>query len=330
MMRAITGAILSLVLLPSLALAGETPSVADTTDLVNLTPAELFLRASSSALQFEAMRQPSRRLLIKNHEESVPYLVTQLDTDDARERHALEDILAKIGLPAVDALVDALAAEIERTDTTRGARLAAGILGRIGDARAVAPLIDARGHPDWKVRGAVAEALGRIAEAECAPGLTALLADQNEIVRKSAAVGLARVAEAAEGDRGALRESDIEALITALADPYYSVRWSAVRALAGVGEPAVERLLKLASEAEEPVKLLAIRSLGEIGSKKALGLLRSALESDSWTERAYAVEALASIGLSGADRTTLERMLEEGEHPFVIEKAEHALRSEGR
>jgi HEAT repeat protein len=327
MRRYLASTIVALLLLPCLAAAEETPSVADTTDLVNLSPAELFLRASSSALQFEALRQPSRRLLVKNHGESVPYLVTRLDTDDARERHALEDVFVKIGSPAVGRLIDSLKQEIERPDTTRGARLAAGILGRIGDVEAVEPLVAARVHPDWKVRGAVAGALGRIGDARAAPGLVELLADPNEVVRKSAAVGLARVAEA---DDDALDEQGLDALVAALADPHYSVRWSAARALAAAGEPAIEKLTGLAAGADEPAGILAIHTLGDIGDREAVRTLRDVLGSASWAASAHAAEALGKIGLSGGDRKALQRMLDGGVHPFVAHKIEEALDASGR
>jgi HEAT repeat protein len=317
--------IVALALLPHVAVAEEAPSVADTTDLVNLMPAELFLRASSSALQFQAMLQPSRRLLIRNHEASIPYLVTQLDTDDARERHALEDIFVRIGSPAVDALVESLAEEITREDTSRGARLAARILGRIGDGAGAGPLIAARDHADWKVRGSVAEALGRIADPEGAPALTELLSDENEIVRKSAAVGLARLAEAAGDGETALDDAAIEALKNALADPYYSVRQSAVRALVGAGDPVVDELIDLAAEAGEPVRILAIQALGDIGSEDALPALRDHLRSESWAAAAHAAEALGKIGLTKGDRKALERMIEGGSHPYVLHKIEEAL-----
>lgn len=330
MRRSFVSVIAALLLLPCLSAAEETPSVADTTDLVNMTSAELFLRASSSALQFEALRQPSRRLLIKNHEESVSYLVTQLDTDDARERHALEDIFVKIGSPAVAPLIESLGREIERADTTRGARLAAGILGKIGDSDAVGPLNAAREHRDWKVRGAVAEALGRIGDPDAVPALVQLLADENEIVRKGAAVGLGRIAEAAGKGEGALDDHDVEALITALADPHYSVRQSAARALAAAGKPAVQRLVELATGAEGPTQVVAIQTLGEIGEKDAARPLRGLLESGSWAAAAHAAEALGKIGLTGSDRRTLQRMLEHGTHPFVAHKIELALAAAGR
>jgi HEAT repeat protein len=328
-MRSIVLSAIVGLLLPCLAAAQEAPDVADTTDLVNMTPEELLVRASSSALQYEALRKPARRLLVKRHEESVPYLVTRLDTDDVRERIAVENVLVEIGSPAVDPLIQSLGRESERDDTTRGARLAAGILGKIGDARAVAPLVEARGHSTWKVRASVAEALGRIGDAAAVPGLVDLIEDENEIVRKSAAAGLGRVAQANE-DEAALDERAVEALAAALGDASYSVRGSAARALATTGERSVEKLVEIARNAGEPARILAIRALGEIGDRDAARPLRDLLDSESWVAAAHAAEALGRIGLSGGDRRALERVLEDAPHPFVAHKIELALEAEGR
>ncbi len=176
---------------------GTEVAESDMAELAELAPVELFLRASSSALQFEHMREPSRRILVSNHEESLPYLVTRLDTDDARERHALEDILVRIGPAAAEPVIEAFLHALEdilvrigtaaaepvieaflleagRTETTRGARLAAAVLGRIGEACAVDPLASVHDHHDWKLRGAIGGALGRIGTAETVLPLVSL------------------------------------------------------------------------------------------------------------------------------------------------------------
>ena len=92
----------------------------DTSWLDELSPDALFLRASSSALQFQSMIEPARKRLVREHEISLPYLVTRLDTDDARERHALEDILVRIGEPAVEPVIEAFRSEVMR-DLGKGA-----------------------------------------------------------------------------------------------------------------------------------------------------------------------------------------------------------------
>jgi len=304
----------------------------DTAELETLTPEQLFLRAASSALQFEHMREPSRKVLVRKHEESVPYLVTQLDTDGARERHALEDVFVRIGEPAVPAVIEALVAEAERTDTTRGARLAATVLGRIGDPSAVGPLDSVHDHDDWKVRGAIGSALGRIGTAGAVAPLVSLLGDGNEMVRKSAAVGLRRVAAAAndeeEPDRDARKALDdpvIAVLAAALSDPCYAVRYSSADALARIGETALPAILEICSDGEGFARLMALRAAGGVGSTRAMKNLDAALDDADWTVRAHAAMAIGAIGPDRRGRRSLERLAEGDPHPLVVAAAEEAL-----
>jgi len=294
---------------------GTEVAESDTAELAELAPVELFLRASSSALQFEHMREPSRRILVSNHEESLPYLVTQLDTDDARERHALEDILVRIGTAATEPVIEAFLFEAGRTETTRGARLAAAVLGRIGDVRAVDSLASVLDHHDWKVRGAIGGALGRIGTAETVRPLVSLLLDENEAVRKSAAVGLRRVAARAHDDEApdhdaaeALDTDVIESLARALGDPNYAVRYSSADALARIGETALTLLLEVGEGEPVEARLMALRAAGKVGSRKALKPLVRALRS----------------------RRALERLVASDPHPFVVASAASALGLEDR
>ena len=61
--------------------------------------------------------------------------------------------------------------------------LAAGILGEIGDRRAVDPLIHVLKDDDWQVRFAVVNALGDIGDSRAAEPLTPLLDDPDTRVR---------------------------------------------------------------------------------------------------------------------------------------------------
>jgi HEAT repeat protein len=304
----------------------------DTIALVALTPEELFLRASSSALQFEHMREPSRVILVRDHERSIPYLVTQLDTDDARERHALEDVLVRIGTPAVAPVIDALLAEAARPDTTRGVRLAAGVLGRLGDPAAVEPLDSIHDHPEWKVRGAIAGALGRIGTADAVGPLVSMLTDENEVVRKSAAVGLRRVAvrgtDEEEPDVEAFEALDapvIEALVRALGDPHYSVRHSASDALARIGEPALTHLMEIVEGGTGEARLMALQAVGAIGSGDVLRGIEAALDDRDWAVRAHAAAAIGAIGPDSLATRALERLVAEDDHPLAASSAADAL-----
>lgn len=296
--------------------AAQEPAVVDTVALARLSPEELFVRASSAELQFAEMLQPSRRILIRDHERSLPYLLTQLDTDGPRERHALEDILVKIGQPAVEPLASALVGEARRIDTTRGARLAAGILGRLGDGRAIDALASLVGHDDWKLRSAVAEALGRIGGDRVVAPVVEMMSDENEIVRKSAAVSLRRVA--AGGDD--LGGDAIDALATLLSDPHYSARTSAAAALGAAGEEAVSALLRLLKSDDPRTRHAAVVALGATGCRSSVPALVGLLDSGSWTDRGCAVEALGSIGIDGDAGERLARLRDAETHPFVLLK----------
>lgn len=316
---------------------GTEVAESDTAELAELTPVELFLRASSSELQFEHMREPSRRLLASNHDESLPYLVTRLDTDDARERHALEDVLVRIGPAAAGPVIEAFLFEAGRAETTRGARLAAAVLGRIGDARAVDPLASVRDHHDWKLRGAIGGALGRIGTAETVHPLVSLLMDENEAVRKSAAVGLRRVAARAHDDEApdpdaakALDAHVIESLARALGDPSYAVRYSSADALARIGETALPLLFEIGEGEAIEARLMALRAIGGVGSRRALKPLIRALRDSDWAVRAHAAAAIGTIGTNRSSRRALERLVASDPHPFVVASAATALGSEDR
>ena len=310
------------------ACAADADLLPDVEALSSLSPEELFLRASSSALQFESMREPSRELLVTNDEESIPYLVTQLDTDGARERHALEDIFVRIGTPSVEPLIEAFEAERDNEETTRGLRLASYIHGWLEVPAESPPHSAARSQPDWKVRGASAGALGRFGEQAAVPALVAMLRDGNEVVRKSAAVSIRRVAEKIEEgefvDRK-LAQDAVRALSVALDDRYYSVRYSAGDALAAIGRPAGHWLEVIAKTGEIGSRLLAIRALGGLGDDEARDTLKKLLADEEWAVRAYAAQAIGRVGLDGGARKDLERMLASDEHPFVTLMVEGAL-----
>lgn len=296
-------------------------AVVDTLALAALTPEELFIRSSSAALQFAPMVQPSRRILVREYERSLPYLVTQLDTDGPRRRHALEDILVKIGEPAVEPVIEALGRELERTDTLRGARMASSILGRLGDDRATPALDTAAGHGDWKVRSAVAGAIGRVGSANGLPGLLRLLDDENEIVRKSSAVALRRMAaELTPPD-----DEVIRALAGALDDEYYHVRYSAAAALVELGADALPALLAVAEDGAGPSRLVALSAVGRIADTSALGALEDLLSDDDWAVRGFAAEAIGRIGTDRRTRKALSALLAGEPHPFVIMRAGDAL-----
>ena len=93
----------------------------------DLTTEELYILAMRSEPRFQAWKTYAFDRMVADSAASIAYLRTVLDTKDATKRHAIKDILVKIGAPAVPMLAE---------ETRRGNDLAKGeaswILGLIG------------------------------------------------------------------------------------------------------------------------------------------------------------------------------------------------------
>ncbi len=272
----------------------------------------LFMRASSGEVQFRDMVQPSIDELILMGEAAVPQLITKLPTEDARERHTLEEIFKGIGDPAVPYLVDAL-----DTDNDYQLRLAALCLGKIGNRDATPHLVDLFDHENHTVRSNAVTAVGEIKDSSVLPQVISLLSDRSETVRKSSAVALGRIQH----------EDAINDLINALDDPHFSVRYSAAGSLAKIGDKAGQRLVELADQLGLLALYYAIEIWGELKYEKAEGVLKDLLKSDNPRLRGFSAIALAGIKLDKASKT-LRKIKEKESDLFVlscIEKAEEII-----
>lgn len=185
-------------------------------------------------------------------------------------------------------------------------------LGFRGQVEAVAPLLAllAKPDPSRHVRAAIAIALGRIGDRRALqPLIGCLQADRRPEVRADCAVGLGLL-EAAEA---------VEPLLNALErDEAPLVRRRAVDALGAFGAPrAVEALIALL-DAEDGLAALrgpAIRALGNSGAETALAPLLRLLERPrDAREHAQTVEALGRLGRPAA-QAPLAALLERTEAP---------------
>lgn len=141
---------------------------------------------------------------------------------------------------------------------------AAVALKRIGDPRALFPLIDALKYQNWHDKYAVMDS-----------------------VRENAAEAL-----------GVLRDKKgVDSLIEALEDKDEEVRWKAAWALGNIGdERAVEPLINALYDERWSVRRYAAASLGRIKDKRSVVDLINALNDKEWQVRRYAAEALGKIG----------------------------------
>ena len=159
-----------------------------------------------------------------------------------------------IGTPAVEALITAL------NDQDMLVRIdAAEALGKMQDARAVQPLIEALKVEDATLRSKAKDAPVMMGAPAVKPLITALK-HQDPDVRGQAAeiLGTIRAATA------------VEPLIEALKDEDGFVQSDAADALGKIGAPAVDQLIPLLDAPDRNVRYLAARALGQTKDARAV------------------------------------------------------------
>ena len=278
----------------------------------------LFIKACGGLEKYRDLAEPSKKALIDMGEEAVPYLLDKLDTQSAREKWTLIDIVSKIGEPAVMPLIESL-----KSDNKDEVKLASRILGDIKDKRAVNPLIELLDKEDFNTRSYACESLGKIGDTTAFTRVSSCLKDSVEVVRKSAAVALGKIKDSRA----------ISHLIEGLSDPHFSVRMSSASALVEIGEPSVKPLIELLSLSTNAIAIhLAIESLGKLKDKlseaksigRAIKPLLKKLEDDDWATRAFTVEALGEIGDKKGIKA-IKNLKKREAHPFVLKKIEEVL-----
>jgi len=203
--------------------------------------------------------------------------LVRLSSSDFAERQAAEDELVKIGHPAVLPLIAML------KDENGVARLAAAqVLGEIGDARAVQPILMALKNEELDVR-VIAPILARIGESAVEPVIGAL---RDEVIDVQTAAFLL----------GTIDKPAVKALIGALKDKKPSVRAGVASALGSTGDSrAVEPLITALGDEDVNVARVAAAALRRMG-KMAVAPLIIALKAKDSSVRTTAAVTLGSIG----------------------------------
>jgi len=235
-------------------------------------------------------------------------VLSRLASEDRGTRELAFESLALMGESAVDTLIEAL--DEESAKVRHGAAEA---LGKIGDARAVDPLIAllektegeaqperprtvyypgvgaasaAPSEPDPDVRSTAVTALAKIKDARVVPALIARLKDRDANVRLAAATAL-----------GELDHPDmLEALIGGLKDSSYHVRRVAAQALGKRRDPgAVEPLIAALDDEHSWVRTRVIAALTTIGDPRAVKPLIGRLGDEDHGVRLGAVQSLGKL-----------------------------------
>ncbi len=163
---------------------------------------------------------------------------------------------------------------------------AAESLGKLGDARAVEPLINALHHSDGDIRSSAADALVELGGVGAVEPLITALRDPVGDVRLRAAYVLGKL-----GDARA-----VDPLITALYDPNEDVCRRASAALVELGNPqAVDPLIAALRDPNGDVRRHAAYILGELGDTRAIESLIAALRDSDRVVRLHAAAALVQL-----------------------------------
>lgn len=143
---------------------------------------------------FNFSRKPNVHQLRSS--EDIDGLIEALSYEnDHNIRLSAASALGKIGDPrAVEPLIDALEDQVIVKEVVALA------LGEIGDPQAVEPLINELENERWEVRGTAAKALGKIGDDRATKPLSQLLDDKIEIVRWNAVQALEALRNEAAAD----------------------------------------------------------------------------------------------------------------------------------
>ena len=197
--------------------------------------------------------------------------------------------------------------------------LAAARLGKIGDERAVDPLINALQDSHWLVRLHAAKALGRLKSQKGIKPLVGLLNDNNAYVRRRVVSSISQLNTnkddyVIEVLISALNDSDrvvrarsawvlgnfvsstsIRAIAVAVLDPDLNVSWRAIDSLQKIGAAAVPALVGLLEAHDSEVRYRAVKTLGKIRDVRAVQPLENMLNDPVQKVRQRAKYAIHQI-----------------------------------
>ncbi|MDK9700731.1 MAG: HEAT repeat domain-containing protein [bacterium] len=181
----------------------------------------LFWVASSGEPKWEAIRKRADSTLVSRGKSAVPFLISRLSTDDARDRQTVNQLLKKIGTPAVESLLMVIDTAKSRDEAT----LAIQTLGDIGDSTALPRLLQAASDTAFRIRTSAALALMSY------PKLPLSVIEKMRNLAQDKLPGIRRNAL-----RGLVLQSDIPSIpyiVGGLSDSMFSIRETLMYTLSG-------------------------------------------------------------------------------------------------
>ncbi len=244
----------------------------------------------------------------EGNERAIKTLISDLHQSDRAVRDRAYKALISAGSPAVPDLIALL-----KDKDPDMQEYAAGILGNIGDERAVGPLLKMLDSSSPR-RYIAAWALGKIKSEKAIGPLIKVLGEKNDALQKEATRALI-----------AIGPDSVPALIEALKSPVPDIRKYSVRALGIIADKrAEEPLIRLLSDTDNDVAAAAALALGTAGSEASIKPLVAALGSSNMLTR---VNASISLGQLEAKQAVdpLTEIMEKDQDPYVREWSARAL-----
>lgn len=238
-------------------------------------------------LENEEFRKSETVYLVLNQlgGEVVDELVRRIaDTDCQHARKALTTALLRMGAPALRPLLSLL-----NDDRRRMARVAAAVLGDMGNRDAVKGLTLAAYHTDSRIRFESIRSLAQIGGKEATDVLLDLLEDNNKAVRRQTILWLG-----ISGNERALQPLMDLVGRRDLRGRLFTLKKEALLAIGRIGDRrALEPLFRLvrkrrllAASRWEELKVLAVETIGRLGGEAARDFLEKTVSSGGRLGRA--------------------------------------------
>ncbi len=235
----------------------------------------LFFEASAAHQKFQNRVEPARAEIVKMGKKAMPYLVTKLDTDSARESHAIYNIIPRIGKDGIKPLLKVL-----NSGSKREKAIAIALLGKIGDKRALENVREYCHSELSTLRAGALEALATIDVSAAEEMLVKALSDSEPMVVFKALKGLGRL-ESVEY---------YENMISLLNSDKFYIRYEAEKLISRMDKSVLPLLYEKAEKLEGIPLYHLISAMGKIdGSEeylKEFGL------SGDWTAAGLAIKCL--------------------------------------
>jgi HEAT repeat protein len=271
-----------------------------------------------SQLAYSNKRDRATQELIRLGADAAPVLIEALQTNDQSLLPLYQQVLVKIGKPAIPALMKGL---VTAHPLIRGR--VAEVLGVMKDDSTVPALLDALRGEYFTVRAKAATALGNIGHPTVLESLLRAMNDPEAEVRKAAVIAVGRyrdpstfdkissillddpiidVRQAAATALGHTRHPDaVFFLMEAIRDAFWwyereGAASDLLQAIENIGIPAVPSLIEALGDREGTVRKFAAAILGKIGDPRAVEELGMTVYDLHHDVSQAAAEALARFG----------------------------------